>query len=130
MMVAPLKLQICSDRCGIFDLPDRSNEAARRLHAELSEFLTAGAISQLVMRSGAIRGQYNQHPLAFKVEAILQVIRDTYITFADPTAIDRWIESEAPILPVISGHRMARVRHAQTKAVDTAAFGFTVQPRK
>lgn len=127
-MIAQHEFQMCSDRCGIFEFADRSNESARRLQAELAEFLSSRAITDIVMRSGAIRGRYNQHPLAFKVEAILQVvIPNITVAFASPVAIDRWVASAAPCLPIVKGHKTARVRDAQDKAIVTAAFGCVVR---
>ena len=103
-------------------MADRSNEAARQLHTDLTEFILSGAVGDVVMRSGPIRGRYNQHPLAFKVEGILQVIPNVAVAFANPVAIDRWVASASPRLPVVKGHKSARVRDAQRKAIDTAAF--------
>lgn len=109
-------------RSKVFNLQDRSGRAVMVLAREIGSFFRAGAISQLFLRSRTERGKYPGHPLAFKIEAILQLVPGLQVSFVSSHSIRAWVKREEPTIPQGLEDRGAYWNAKEGLATEAALF--------
>lgn len=108
-------------RSFLFD--ERSPEATCTLRREVATFLTARRISKLVFRTSDTKGSYVMSPLAFKIEAMLELELASPLMLAKSNSIVSWsrrLEVELPD-PCLQGVSRTWLE-GQARAIETAAY--------
>lgn len=106
-----------------FSFDERSPEATRTLRREVSTFLSARRIGKLVLRTSETSGRYVMSPLAFKVEAMLELELAYPLLLAKSTSIASWVrklDAELPD-PCLQGVSRSWLE-GQARAIETAAY--------
>lgn len=116
-------LKLIDDRCASCAFDEREAAATSALHAKLSCILDHFACDRLVLRTTRMRGTYVAHPLAFKVEALLDLHLGAGLQLAHSHNIAKWAGKREYDLPAPQDLDFgAEWADGQIRAIEAAAY--------
>lgn len=114
--------ELCLDKSAQIELEDRDQEALHFFKEDLATFIEEAGITRLLLRGPPKSGQFRTG-LAFKVEAVLQLIPGLEVEVVHFNRVDSWSRSSAGVAPAPISGLVRWEEEAHRSAIATACFG-------
>lgn len=113
---------IVERQTAVHELIGRDAASVDALSLTLQTFFGRAGIRHVVLRASPEAGPYAANPSCYKVETVLQLIPELTVELVNTLSVGSWIRREDPTLPGPWIDGGVRLRQAQIRAVEMAAF--------
>lgn len=114
--------ELCLNKSAQIELEDRDQEALHFFKEDLGAFIEEAGITRLLLRGPPKSGQFRTG-LAFKVEAVLQLVPALEVEVVHFNRVDSWARSSAGVAPAPISGLVRWEEEAHRSAIATACFG-------
>jgi hypothetical protein len=114
--------ELCLDKSAQIELEDRDQEALHFFKEDLETFIREAGITRLLLRGPPKTGKFRTG-LAFKVEAVLQLVPGLEVEVVHFNRVDSWSRSSSGVAPAPISGLVRWEEEAHRSAIATACFG-------
>ena len=114
--------ELCLDKSAQIELEDRDQQALHDFKEDLESFINEAGITRLLLRGPPKSGKFTTG-LAFKVEAVLQLVPGLQVEVVHFNRVDTWRRHSKGVAPEPIAGLVHWEREAHESAIATACFG-------
>jgi hypothetical protein len=113
---------LCLEKSAQIELEDRDQQALHHFKEDLESFIKETGINRLLLRGPPKSGKFRSG-LAFKVEAVLQLVPGLQVEVVHFNRVDSWSRGAAGLMPEPIAGLVRWEEEAHRSAIATACFG-------
>jgi hypothetical protein len=114
--------ELSLEKSAQIELEDRDQEALHFFKEDLESFIQESGITRLLLRGPPKTGKFRTG-LAFKVEAVLQLVPGLEVEVVHFNRVDSWLRSSGGVAPAPIAGLVRWEEEAHRSAIATACFG-------